>query len=203
MSRSYSNGLKSCLFVCFFVVSYPSLPFPFPSPVPYSLNVTFASFSHGAKKLVGQKRNLGGGWSSKWAYPILSTLISSFLSSLSTFLFFVSFPPSFPFNTQNLQPPPTSLHSTMSNKPSAKAIARLNATTLFPEIKKGTLMFHSHTRNWLSNGTKADTQLTRAIFLVSFYHGLHLEIEKNPSLFAIRGFFIFNVTKKGVPMTEW
>ncbi|KAF9924848.1 hypothetical protein FBU30_005251 [Linnemannia zychae] len=53
----------------------------------------------------------------------------------------------------------------MSNKPSAKAIARLNATTLFPEIKK--------------------------------------EIEKNPSLFAIRGFFIFNVTKKGVPMTEW
>ncbi|KAG9071171.1 hypothetical protein KI688_008716 [Linnemannia hyalina] len=54
----------------------------------------------------------------------------------------------------------------MSNKPSAKAIARLNATTLFPEIKKGTLI-------------------------------------KNPSLFAIRGFFIFNVTKKGVPMTEW
>ncbi|KAG0369239.1 MAG: hypothetical protein J3R72DRAFT_452845 [Linnemannia gamsii] len=53
----------------------------------------------------------------------------------------------------------------MSNKPSAKAIARLNATTLFPEIKK--------------------------------------EIEKNPSLYAIRGFFIFNVTKKGVPMTEW
>lgn len=27
---------------------------------------------------------------------------------------------------------------TMSNKPSAKAVARLNATTLFPEIKKGT-----------------------------------------------------------------
>ncbi|KAK3828835.1 MAG: hypothetical protein J3Q66DRAFT_323693 [Benniella sp.] len=53
----------------------------------------------------------------------------------------------------------------MSNKPSAKAIARLNATTLFPEIKK--------------------------------------EIEKNPSLFAIRGFFIFNITKKRVPMTEW
>ncbi|KAI1319523.1 hypothetical protein EDD11_003793 [Mortierella claussenii] len=53
----------------------------------------------------------------------------------------------------------------MSNKPSAKAIAKLNATTLFPEIRK--------------------------------------EIEKNPSLFAIRGFFIFNITKKGVPMTEW
>ncbi|KAF9963646.1 hypothetical protein BGZ65_001599 [Modicella reniformis] len=53
----------------------------------------------------------------------------------------------------------------MSNKPSAKTIARLNATTLFPEIRK--------------------------------------EIEKNPSLFAIRGFFIFNITKKGVPMTEW
>lgn len=41
------------------------------------------------------------------------------------------------------QLPPASLtlsHSsttTMSNKPSAKAIARLNATTLFPEIKKG------------------------------------------------------------------
>ncbi|KAF8931551.1 hypothetical protein BGZ58_007565 [Dissophora ornata] len=53
----------------------------------------------------------------------------------------------------------------MSNKPSAKAIAKLNATTLFPEIKK--------------------------------------EIEKNPSLFTIRGFYIFNITKKGVPMTEW
>ncbi|KAF8975009.1 hypothetical protein BGZ46_009516 [Entomortierella lignicola] len=53
----------------------------------------------------------------------------------------------------------------MSNKPSAKAIAKLNATTLFPEIRK--------------------------------------EIEKNPSLFAIRGFFIFNITKRGVPMTEW
>ncbi|KAF9938064.1 hypothetical protein BGZ67_000569 [Mortierella alpina] len=53
----------------------------------------------------------------------------------------------------------------MANKPSAKAIAKLNATTLFPEIKK--------------------------------------EIEKNPSLYAIRGFFIFNLTKKGVPMTEW
>ncbi|KAG0095142.1 hypothetical protein BGZ93_006273 [Podila epicladia] len=53
----------------------------------------------------------------------------------------------------------------MSNKPSAKAIARLNATTLFPEIKK--------------------------------------EIVANPSLFAIRGFFIFNITKKAVPMTEW
>ncbi|KAG0336239.1 hypothetical protein BG004_008149 [Podila humilis] len=53
----------------------------------------------------------------------------------------------------------------MSNKPSAKAIAKLNATTLFPEIKK--------------------------------------EIVANPSLFAIRGFFIFNITKKGVPMTEW
>ncbi|KAG9324973.1 hypothetical protein KVV02_000482 [Mortierella alpina] len=53
----------------------------------------------------------------------------------------------------------------MANKPSAKAIAKLNATTLFPEIKK--------------------------------------EIEKNPSLYAIRGFFIFNITKKGVPMTEW
>lgn len=32
-------------------------------------------------------------------------------------------------------------HRTMSNKPSAKAIARLNATTLFPEIKKGRLSF--------------------------------------------------------------
>ncbi|KAK3825753.1 MAG: hypothetical protein J3Q66DRAFT_328508 [Benniella sp.] len=53
----------------------------------------------------------------------------------------------------------------MSNKPSPKAIARLNATTLFPEIRK--------------------------------------EIEANPSLFAIRGFFIFNITKRGVPMTEW
>ncbi|KAF9356376.1 hypothetical protein BGX26_005366 [Mortierella sp. AD094] len=53
----------------------------------------------------------------------------------------------------------------MSNKPTAKAIAKLNATTLFPEIRK--------------------------------------EIEKNPSLFAIRGFFIFNITKRGVPMTEW
>ncbi|KAF9179129.1 hypothetical protein BGZ51_007198 [Haplosporangium sp. Z 767] len=53
----------------------------------------------------------------------------------------------------------------MSKKPTAKAIARLNATTLFPEIKK--------------------------------------EIEKNPSVFAIRGFFIFNITKRGVPMTEW
>ncbi|KAF9108019.1 hypothetical protein BGX27_008510 [Mortierella sp. AM989] len=53
----------------------------------------------------------------------------------------------------------------MSNKPSAKAIAKLNATTLFPEIRK--------------------------------------EIEKNPSLFAIRGFFIFNITKRGVHMTEW
>ncbi|KAF9914201.1 hypothetical protein BX616_008758 [Lobosporangium transversale] len=53
----------------------------------------------------------------------------------------------------------------MSKKPSAKAIAKLNATTLFPEIRK--------------------------------------EIEKNPSLFAIRGFFIFNITKRNVPMTEW
>ncbi|KAG0258451.1 hypothetical protein BG011_003274 [Mortierella polycephala] len=53
----------------------------------------------------------------------------------------------------------------MSKKPTAKAIAKLNATTLFPEIKK--------------------------------------EIEKNPSIFAIRGFFIFNITKRGVPMTEW
>ncbi|KAF9301126.1 hypothetical protein BGZ74_007084 [Mortierella antarctica] len=53
----------------------------------------------------------------------------------------------------------------MSNQPSAKAVARLNATTLFPEIKK--------------------------------------EIVANPSLFAIRGFFIFNITKKAVPMTEW
>ncbi|KAF9991948.1 hypothetical protein BGZ80_007672 [Entomortierella chlamydospora] len=53
----------------------------------------------------------------------------------------------------------------MSNKPSAKAIARLNATTLFPEIRK--------------------------------------EIMANPSLFAIRGFFIFNVTKRSKPMTEW
>ncbi|KAG9321766.1 hypothetical protein KVV02_005685 [Mortierella alpina] len=53
----------------------------------------------------------------------------------------------------------------MSNKPSAKAIAKLNATTLFPEIRK--------------------------------------EILANPSLFAIRGFFIFNITKRRVPMTEW
>ncbi|KAF9581553.1 hypothetical protein BGW38_001388 [Lunasporangiospora selenospora] len=53
----------------------------------------------------------------------------------------------------------------MSNKPSAKAIARLNATTLFPEIRK--------------------------------------EILLNPALSAIRGFFIFNITKRGVPMTEW
>ncbi|KAF9109963.1 hypothetical protein BGX27_006960 [Mortierella sp. AM989] len=53
----------------------------------------------------------------------------------------------------------------MTNKPSAKAIAKLNATTLFPEIRK--------------------------------------EIIANPSLFAIRGFFIFNVTKKNRPMTEW
>ncbi|KAG0224383.1 hypothetical protein BGW42_006760 [Actinomortierella wolfii] len=56
--------------------------------------------------------------------------------------------------------------STPSNKPpSAKAIARLNASTLFPEIKK--------------------------------------EIDANPSLFAIRGFFIFNITKRGRHMTEW
>ncbi|KAG0202663.1 hypothetical protein BGX28_004890 [Mortierella sp. GBA30] len=53
----------------------------------------------------------------------------------------------------------------MSNKPSAKAIAKLNASTLFPEIRK--------------------------------------EIQANPSLFAIRGFFIVNITKRGVPMTEW
>ncbi|KAG0337452.1 hypothetical protein BG004_007639 [Podila humilis] len=53
----------------------------------------------------------------------------------------------------------------MSNKPTAKAIAKLNATTLFPEIRK--------------------------------------ELVANPSLFAIHGFFIFNITKKGVPMTEW
>ncbi|GJJ70892.1 hypothetical protein EMPS_03242 [Entomortierella parvispora] len=52
-----------------------------------------------------------------------------------------------------------------NNKPTAKAIAKLNATTLFPEIRK--------------------------------------EIEKNPSMFAIRGFFIFNITKRGAPMTEW
>ncbi|KAF9439136.1 hypothetical protein BGZ76_010729 [Entomortierella beljakovae] len=50
-------------------------------------------------------------------------------------------------------------------KPSSKAIARLNATTLFPEIRK--------------------------------------EIMANPALFAIRGFYIFNVTKKNNPMTEW
>ncbi|KAG0303526.1 hypothetical protein BGZ98_006555 [Dissophora globulifera] len=53
----------------------------------------------------------------------------------------------------------------MSKKPSPKAIAKLNASTLFPEIRK--------------------------------------EIVANPSLFAIRGFFIINVTKRGVPMTEW
>ncbi|KAF9093978.1 hypothetical protein BGX29_005193 [Mortierella sp. GBA35] len=53
----------------------------------------------------------------------------------------------------------------MSNKPSAKAIAKLNASILFPAIRS--------------------------------------EIEANPSLFAIRGFFIFNITKKSVPMTEW
>ncbi|KAG0082758.1 hypothetical protein BGZ93_001898 [Podila epicladia] len=53
----------------------------------------------------------------------------------------------------------------MSNKPTAKAIAKLNASTLFPEIRK--------------------------------------ELVANPSLFAIHGFFIFNITKKGVPMTEW
>ncbi|KAF9896893.1 hypothetical protein BX616_006547 [Lobosporangium transversale] len=53
----------------------------------------------------------------------------------------------------------------MSNRPSAKAIAKLNASTLFPEIRK--------------------------------------EITANPSLFAIHGFFIFNITKRGVPMTEW
>ncbi|KAF9434347.1 hypothetical protein BGZ76_008162 [Entomortierella beljakovae] len=51
----------------------------------------------------------------------------------------------------------------MSNKPTAKAIAKLNATTLFPEIRK--------------------------------------EIEKKPT--NIRGFFIFNITKKGKHMTEW
>ncbi|KAF8940161.1 hypothetical protein EDD21DRAFT_52198 [Dissophora ornata] len=53
----------------------------------------------------------------------------------------------------------------MSNKPSPKAIAKLNATTLFPEIRK--------------------------------------EILANPSVFAIRGFFIINITKRTVPMTEW
>ncbi|KAG0332943.1 hypothetical protein BG000_009598 [Podila horticola] len=53
----------------------------------------------------------------------------------------------------------------MSNKPTAKAIAKLNASTLFPEIRK--------------------------------------ELVANPSMFAIHGFFIFNITKKGVPMTEW
>ncbi|KAF9207054.1 hypothetical protein BGZ49_001271 [Haplosporangium sp. Z 27] len=53
----------------------------------------------------------------------------------------------------------------MASKPSPKAIAKLNATTLFPEIRK--------------------------------------EIEANPSLFAIRGFFIFNVTKRSNLMTEW
>ncbi|KAF9910798.1 hypothetical protein EC991_005515 [Linnemannia zychae] len=53
----------------------------------------------------------------------------------------------------------------MSNKPSAKAIAKLNASILFPAIRS--------------------------------------EIIANPSLFAIRGFFIFNITKKTVPMTEW
>ncbi|KAF8947200.1 hypothetical protein BGZ47_010026 [Haplosporangium gracile] len=53
----------------------------------------------------------------------------------------------------------------MSNKPSAKAIAKLNASILFPAIRS--------------------------------------EIIENPSLFAIRGFFIFNITKKTVPMTEW
>ncbi|KAF9934160.1 hypothetical protein FBU30_003184 [Linnemannia zychae] len=54
----------------------------------------------------------------------------------------------------------------MSNKqPSAKAIAKLNASILFPAIRS--------------------------------------EIVANPSLFAIRGFFIFNITKKSVPMTEW
>lgn len=46
--------------------------------------------------------------------------------------------------------------------------------------------------------------LTSSVFLYALRVYLTwIEIEKNPSLYAIRGFFIFNITKKGVPMTEW
>lgn len=186
MSCSYSNGLKSCnhhrvcLFVCLFVSSLS-----FPSPVSYSLNVTFASYSHGAKKLVGQKTHLWR-WlvEQKWAYPILFTLISSLLSPLSTFLLFVPFLPS-PFpNIQNLQRPPISLHSTMSNKPSAKAIARLNATTLFPEIKKGTPIVHSHTRKLAVKWHKGGHSTNQVYFACFFF--LRTSYRNREEPFALR-----------------
>ncbi|KAK3842857.1 MAG: hypothetical protein J3R72DRAFT_441855 [Linnemannia gamsii] len=91
-------------------------------------------------------------------HPLSTTLLySSFLSLSSPLL-------SSPLLSHTT---PTPIHSTvnMSNKPSAKAIAKLNASILFPAIRS--------------------------------------EIIANPSLFAIRGFFIFNITKKTVPMTEW
>lgn len=107
--RTKSCNHRVCLFVvCLFVVSSSLPSLPFPSPVPYSLDVTFASYSHGAKKLVGQKSNLGGGWSSKWDTPILSTLISSFplfTFRFSLLRFLSSFPPFLIHKTVNLLPP--------------------------------------------------------------------------------------------------
>lgn len=83
----------------------------------------------------------------------------------------------------------------MSSKPSEKTIARLNASTLFPEIKKGSVLSCS-----ITHAIDIDTDILHVHVPLTCHRP---EIEKNPSMYAIQGFYIFNITKKSAPMTEW